>query len=579
MSIVNLLISILNWICDFWQDVKDTIIALAISGFFYWLGNRNAFKQDVAQPILKAIESKNRDKILDCIKEKKQLFSYRFAPRGIKREIIVLEAAANINCEYDYFVDAVINGFCEALDLSPINVLPDGTEIDIVEQYNRRLDCYFDNIATAEKHDEYNKKLKDLLVEVYYRNISLNKREQGIVDSLDMLDVYYNSIQYENYKDCMTVYREQLDKTRTKLEKLLHVYTKKKGEGKLKKEIREFAEKKGEGKLKKEIREFAEKNVVCRTISEIVNVYETEDVKSTYKKLGTGILVSLFMSAIFGGFLFLNIKIGSNEAVDHLTQIIMPYFIYVGLGIAVLLILSYPYIGFERLDKLSFLRRVLKYIALLVIIVAIVCLLPIWGVLGVVELVIRRGARTIDNIQMLGMLLMVDVTIIIVLLSICCEVPKILDSFVWISNKFTLKELPVTLFVIFTFIELVIYGFNKLAIWLYSKKQFKKQRDEQEVQYDVVYMEGVLFKSQIVLLILIFLLGAFSDAEWIKEVETASTDLCNVATVYTLIMLYLDKAREVKNRRYEIGYDKTVHPIRGKAMPPKGDNNHNPNVV
>ena len=63
----------------------------------------------------------------------------------------------------------------------------------------------------------------------------------------------------------------------------------------------------------------------------------------------------------------------------------------------------------------------------------------------------------------------------------------------------------------------------------------------EEMNYDIKYQERALLKVQLFVLVLFFFGATFIDSPVINSI---STDIINVVTCFTLIILYIDKRRE-----------------------------------
>nr|WP_312578925.1 hypothetical protein [Sedimentibacter sp.] len=69
-----------------------------------------------------------------------------------------------------------------------------------------------------------------------------------------------------------------------------------------------------------------------------------------------------------------------------------------------------------------------------------------------------------------------------------------------------------------------------------------------EISYDITYLKNTLRKVELAILILSFIMVALKilPKELLEYLNEYQSDTINVLTVYTLIMLYLDKRKEWK---------------------------------
>lgn len=105
------------------------------------------------------------------------------------------------------------------------------------------------------------------------------------------------------------------------------------------------------------------------------------------------------------------------------------------------------------------------------------------------------------------------------------------------------------------FLKFEIDGFFKILIWIKSRLHRKKRNRKTnavpsitDLEYDIMYQKKTLLKAELLSLIILFFLTAlnFMPADIWSIMETYQGDVINVLTIYTLIILYIDKRKEWK---------------------------------
>ena len=71
---------------------------------------------------------------------------------------------------------------------------------------------------------------------------------------------------------------------------------------------------------------------------------------------------------------------------------------------------------------------------------------------------------------------------------------------------------------------------------------------QKELDYDMSYLENTLKRVQLEILIILFIITVFKvvPLNLLDDLNSYQGDIINVLTIYTLIMLYMDKSREWK---------------------------------
>jgi len=81
-----------------------------------------------------------------------------------------------------------------------------------------------------------------------------------------------------------------------------------------------------------------------------------------------------------------------------------------------------------------------------------------------------------------------------------------------------------------------------------NKKKIMDSDLQKELDYDMSYLENTLKRVQLEILIILFIITVFKvvPLNLLDDLNSYQGDIINVLTIYTLIMLYMDKSREWK---------------------------------
>ncbi len=313
-----------------------------------------------------------------------------------------------------------------------------------------------------------------------------------------------------------------------------------------------------------------------KTLNEkISNLYQSQ--KSNFNKKGLRRMTLIF--AILSCFFFISKKI-SGGVVDG---VIFRYLIITFDFLAVLSLASYFYIYSEKKISKSFACIIIIMYKFLLIICAAVCI-PIIIFLKIIQMIICYRAKKLDNLQNWLIILIIDLFVIIALsyfdILIARKVTEFIICFVKEHYKYNVIKYPLELFLILCLFKvemditniIILKVMNHVGISKIERKVNERQTDntydyltkddiskyieeknndikqyqeeqKNSLRYDLEYQKKTVWKFQLVCLIILFLIATFVP-EWLFAGHQG--DAVNVITIFTLIMLYIDKRKEWK---------------------------------
>ncbi|MDU6975414.1 MAG: hypothetical protein E6370_13980 [Clostridiales bacterium] len=185
----------------------------------------------------------------------------------------------------------------------------------------------------------------------------------------------------------------------------------------------------------------------------------------------------------------------------------------------------------------------------------IIIALPFMLSLSIIGFIISKRAKKIDNLISLNMLWVIIGMIIMILLYPFALLSYFVSGFVYsmlLTFDFSCDLVAIFLFLFISLLKFLIDStlciMLKILNWYRRKKQFnlnlKTSELHEELDYDLAYFKNTTRRLQILILVIsltLTLLGIIPDI----LIEYQS-QLLNVLTVYTVIMLYIDKRKEIK---------------------------------
>lgn len=328
--------------------------------------------------------------------------------------------------------------------------------------------------------------------------------------------------------------------------------------------------------MKKVIKEFLQKTI---------KLWQSNNREYENVKIG-GILFFGF------GFVFLVLSyfmVNENILITNIAKYTFLYFAILVFCVAIDFFLIYFYVY----NDLNHFKRSAKYflVPLIILLTATLIIgIPFIVILGIISKILNFRAKKMDNL--ISFMLYSVITVIVI--SVFIYPDYILAYFIsnytkyilLIKCNFNIGVYPVGLFIFISLLKLEVNTFFYGLLFINQniqdksiKKRLKaienkfdknisysdfdikahvqnkseilkvaKDKMKYEISYDVTYLKNTLRKVELALLILFFIIVVLKilPKESLEYLDKYQSDTINVLTIYTLIMLYLDKRKEWK---------------------------------
>lgn len=283
---------------------------------------------------------------------------------------------------------------------------------------------------------------------------------------------------------------------------------------------------------------------------------------------------NLWMALLLGciAVIFIFAFFYTSEFVDKL---LFGYLILASFVGAITLVATYFYI-YSKMKFPKLLEYVFRLLYKVLLCSCFVVCIPIMVFLKVMEIMLRRRAKKIDNYEAWLIILVIDLMALLLFTNMNLFIARAIVFYVEALVSFEINAYPIKLFLMLALLKiewdiinsLILrlmnhYGMAKIKKNVLHKKSslskelpedldIKKYAEEKrqsltnmeeskkkELQYDIAYQKATLWKFQLFCLIFLFLIATFADTLLFEN----QSDAINVITVFTLIMLYWDKRR------------------------------------
>lgn len=206
----------INWTDDIVSAVISTVLAIGISFAFYYKGNRNAFKQDVLEPIKNLIKgSQNYQTIVCQIQDKKNLYSYRYSTKKEREKLEDLEKACKQRIKYSYekcFEESIWNYFYQTIGENRTHLVKNDydeyEDLNYPDEYQADLKQY---ASWMNNEGEYtcSCEIKQQLLSFYDCFIKGDADVKRLLSGFDVNEVVTGSEEYKKYLDVLKDYEEK----------------------------------------------------------------------------------------------------------------------------------------------------------------------------------------------------------------------------------------------------------------------------------------------------------------------------------------------------------------------------------
>ena len=265
---------------------------------------------------------------------------------------------------------------------------------------------------------------------------------------------------------------------------------------------------------------------------------------------GKGLLYMAAILVVLGGLLWIPGKL------EDLIFLKWTYW-YLGiafLDLAITAAISYLYVygKDQRNTKTAFFSKT-AYKCLLAI--SFVICIPLICFLKITKCVLEYRAKSLERLENWFIILAIDLSVIMVLCYYDLLGAEFLAEAIanGITNQcgYEIMSTPISIFLTLLIIKLEMDAVNWLILKIMSHygmikaKKISEDKAEQEkkkIMDDADYQKKTLWKFQLACLIILFAMEAITPDFLFAE----QTDAMNVITMFTLIMLYLDKRKSWK---------------------------------
>lgn len=292
---------------------------------------------------------------------------------------------------------------------------------------------------------------------------------------------------------------------------------------------------------------------------------------------GAGLLWMALIFAILSGFFFVP-NVFSKGVIDRVT---FGYLIVAFAFLAALSFVSYFYIYSKKKISKGFAGIIIVLYRLFLIVCVVVCI-PIIIFLKITEIILNYRAKKLDNLENWFIILVIDLFVIMAFCYIdiwsAGKITEFTACFIKNQYDYNIVEYPLELFLVLCLFKvevdatniLILKVMNHFGISKIKKKVSKRQKDKahdflikndiskyideknkdirqyeenqkDSLRYDLEYQKKTIWKFQLVCLIILFLIATFIPDLLFKDHQG---DAINVITIFTLIMLYVDKRKE-----------------------------------
>jgi len=270
--------------------------------------------------------------------------------------------------------------------------------------------------------------------------------------------------------------------------------------------------------------------------------------------------------------------ISCGELNNFMLKILFGYMSLAFSFLVITLVSTYLYIYSKR-QIVNWLEMTLKLFYKVCLCLCFIICIPIMLFLKILETILNYRAKKIGNIEHWLIVLLIDLSIIGVLCNIDVVFTSYIGAYITSVLNFEIDIYPIMLFFLLLLFKaemdvanLVIfkvmnhYGMFKIKKEIVKKNTYipnrlsgdldiKKYVEDKEnmlknlenekiesLKYDIEYQKKTIWKFQLLCLIGLFFIATFIPQLLFKN----QSDAINVITVFTLIMLYIDKRKEWK---------------------------------
>lgn len=257
-------------------------------------------------------------------------------------------------------------------------------------------------------------------------------------------------------------------------------------------------------------------------------------------------------------------------------RIVYGYFALAFSFLGITLFATYFYI-YSKKKIVNWLENMFKIAYKVLLCLCFVVCIPIMLFLKITEIMLRRRAKKIDNYENWLIILVIDLGVMVSAMGLInIPVATRVASYIELLIPVEVNTYAIGLFIVLSMIKGEWWGTNKIILKIMEKYGMAKIRKEiskkkasisnklpddldvkkyteeknqilqnmeeervGELKYDTAYQRTMIWRFQLLCLIALFLIATFSY----KLLFENQSDAINVITIFTLIMLYIDKRK------------------------------------
>lgn len=327
------------------------------------------------------------------------------------------------------------------------------------------------------------------------------------------------------------------------------------------------------------------KNIIKKFLDRMKGLWQSKNKDCENFKL---VAIAFFVIALIC-FVLSSILHNDNAILTYIAKYTFKYMGYLFSMFSINFLTFHFYI-FNKIKSSDKKRLISMILSLILLGLTLILAIPFTISVGILGKILIFRAKKIDNLITFMIFLAVVLTFIVILIYpnfiISYLFSNLIKNIIKLKLNFYLEIYPISLFIFLTLCTFEINLIFKLLIFIQRlilnkdskhkrqilEKSFQKninisnldikayvkdKNDEMknidskltsEVEYDISYLKNTLKRIELTILIILFIIIALKivPLNLLDLVKQYQSDSINVITIYTLIMLYMDKRKEWK---------------------------------
>lgn len=201
-------------------------------------------------------------------------------------------------------------------------------------------------------------------------------------------------------------------------------------------------------------------------------------------------------------------------------------------------------------------KNIIKLVFKLYLILTLIIISPIIILIAIINIAIKFNAKTVENFQNWLILLSINIVFIILTVEIIAFLTSCITNCILYKYNIQISAPTVIVFLFLGLIKLEMDCISNIIhkiMRFYGIRKIEKRKSsglpDTETQIAALndgidYQKKALWKFQLFMLIFLFIVTAFFPSFW----DNYQSEAINALTIFTLLMLYLDKRKEWQRR-------------------------------